>query len=181
MKKTAWYIVSGIALIVVICMIWRFKSADRIRIEDGFNVVSNFEQFELEGEARIDANPWNVTVGLIEDSGEHYVFMVPGTALILDDIEEYVPFEFTYRLYYNSTDGGEEVGAESDGAGLAVIYKDKKGDDIREDTIFIDYHADTHCYHTIPLTALSADVNSIEIHCNSGYYGDGTWDWVILQ
>lgn len=181
MKKIIGCLALVAVLAAVICVVEQIRADGKIKIEEGFNVVSNFEQFELMGETQTETNPWNTTIGPIEDNGEHYVFMVPGTALVLNDIVEYQPFEFTYRLYFNSTNGADEIGAQSDGAGLRVVYKDKYGEIMREDTIFIDYHANTHCYHTMPRTVLSSDVYSIEIHCNSGYFGDSTWDWVILQ
>lgn len=181
MKKIIGYLIFVIILVAAICVVRQIRADDKTKIGEGFNVVSSFEQFKLVGETQTETNPWNTTIGLIEDNGEQYVFMVAGTALVLDDIVEYTPFEFTYRLYYNSSNGADEIGAQSDGAGLRVVYRDKYGEIMQEDTIFIDYHAETHCYHTIPRTALSSDVRSIEIHCNSGYFGDGMWDWVVLQ
>lgn len=177
MKRRIGYIVFGIALAcIIIAMVGR-----GIRIKDGFNVVSDFAQFEVEGAAGTDANPWNMTIGLIEENGEQYVFMVPGTALILEGIREYHSFQFEYQLYFNSTNGMDEMDVQSDGAGLSVIYYNKEGQVMCEDMIFIDSHAGGHSYVTLPETALSSYISSIEIRCNSGYYGDGILDWVLLQ
>ena len=177
MKKYIGWVICGIILAAAIVA----AASDGIKIGEGFSVVTDFKRFKTKGAAQTDANPWNITVGVIEDSGADYVLMLPGTSLILDDLEEYTPFTFTYRLYFSSADGGDEMEVQSDGAGLLIIYYDEEGQVMREDTVFIDSHADAHCYHTIPQTAFSTYIRTIEIQCNNGYYGDGTLDWVVLQ
>lgn len=177
MKKYIGYVICGIVVAGIIIVI----VGNGVKINDKFDIVTCFEQFQTKGAMETDANPWNVTIGLIEENGENYVLMVPGTALSLKDINEYDSFEFKYRLYLSSANGADEMEVQSDGAGLSVIYYDEEGQVMREDAIFIDSHADEHSYVTIPQTAFSSYVRSIEIQCNSGYNGDGILDWVILR
>lgn len=151
------------------------------KIGDQFGLITNFNQFELEGAGKTEGNPWNTTGGVIEYEGEQCILLTPGTALVLNEIKEYDSFRFFYQLYSSPTDTPEESAIKSDGAGLSVIYYDGEGQIMREDTIFIECLAGEHDYVTIPQTVLSSYVSTIRIQCNAGYYGDGTLDWVILH